>query len=123
VAGDELGDPVSYLVLREGTDVLSSDGERVGKVEHVLAVEEEDIFDGIVIDTAAGPGGWRFADASQVASIHERGVVLSVPAAEVASLPEPRANPATLEHHGGEDADSPLEAKLRRAWDFISGRY
>jgi hypothetical protein len=123
VAGDDLGDPISYLVLEEGTAVFSSDGERVGKVEHVLAAEEEDIFDGIVIDTAAGPGGWHFADAPQVDSIHERGVVLTIPAAEVPSLPKPSANPTALEHHGVEDTESPLQAKLRRAWDFISGKY
>jgi PRC-barrel domain len=119
----DYGDPVSYLVLEEGTDVHSSDGERVGTVEHVLADAEDDIFDGIIIDTRDGPGGWRFADAPQVDRIYERAVVLKVPAADVPSLPEPSANPPAVEHHGVEDSESPLEAKLRRAWDLISGRY
>jgi hypothetical protein len=123
MAGGDLGAPISYLVLEEGTDVLCSEGRRVGKVEHVLAADEEDIFDGLVIDTEAGPGGWRFADAPQVAAIYERGVVLAVPAGEIATLPEPRANPATLEHHGAEDTESPVAHKLRRAWEFISGKY
>jgi hypothetical protein len=123
MAADDLGAPISYLVLEEGADVYSSDRERVGKVEHVLAAEEEDIFDGVVIDTETGPGGWRFADAPQVTEIHERGVLLAIPAAEVKSLPEPSANPAALEHHGAEDAEGRLEAKLRRAWDLISGNY
>jgi len=32
-----LGDPTSYLELAGGVPVLSSDGERIGVVEHVLA--------------------------------------------------------------------------------------
>ena len=74
----ELGDPISYLTLEAGTPVLSRDGERIGEVEHVLADADVDVFDGIVIDVRSGPGGWRFADADQVESIHERGVVLSL---------------------------------------------
>jgi hypothetical protein len=42
----EYGNPVSYLTLEAGTDVVSSDGDVVGKVEHVLADTENDIFDG-----------------------------------------------------------------------------
>ena len=118
-----LGAPISYLVLEPGTDVVSSDGEVVGTVEHVLAAEDEDVFDGIVIDTRLGPGGHHFVDAPEVAEIHERGVVLKIPAAEVERLPKPEANPAVIENHGVEDSESPLTAKLRRAWDLISGNY
>ena len=57
------GDPISYLTLEPGTDVISADGERVGVVEHVLADEETGIFDGIVIDVKLGPGGLHFVDA------------------------------------------------------------
>jgi uncharacterized protein YrrD len=117
------GAPSSYVMLTAGTDVVSSDGEPVGKLEHVLADEENDIFDGLVIDTKAGPGGLRFVDASQVSAIFERAVVLALPAAEVEALPEPSPSPAVMESHGAEDSDGPLTAKLRRAWDLISGRY
>ena len=50
---DDLGAPISYLALEEGTAVFAADGDEVGHVAHVLAVEEEDIFDGIVISTAS----------------------------------------------------------------------
>src|SRR5262249_39687924 len=66
---DDLGQPSSYLALQEGIGVYSSDGERIGKVEHVLAVPEDDIFDGIVLDTSVLPGGHRFVDAPQVQEI------------------------------------------------------
>ena len=45
----DLGDPGSYLTLAEGTPVLTSDGERIGEVAHVLADADEDVFDGLVI--------------------------------------------------------------------------
>ena len=80
-AMDDLGAPSSYLALAEGVPVYSSDGKELGKVEHVLAVPEDDIFDGFVIDTSVLPGGHRFVDAPEVEEIYERGVVLKLDAA------------------------------------------
>lgn len=114
----DYGEPASYLVLAKGVDVISSDGDRIGTVEHVLADEGEDIFDGIVIDTRLGPGGKTFADASQIAEIREKAVLLSVSTTDAEALPQPSDNPAVLEHHGVED----IEGKLRRAWDKMTGR-
>jgi hypothetical protein len=101
--------------------VLSSDGAVIGAVEHVLAAEDEDIFDGLVVDTKLGPGGHRFVDSEQVDEIYERAVVLSVSEAEAEQLPEPQPAPAAMDSDG--DPPGPLEAKLRRAWDLISGNY
>jgi hypothetical protein len=47
--------------------------------------------------------------------------VLSVPAADIEKLPKPAPNPAVMENHGVEDSESPLQAKLHKAWDMISG--
>lgn len=121
---EDLGAPSSYLALAEGTAVYASDGERLGVVEHVLADEETDIFDGIVIDSSALPGGHRFVDASQVERVHERGIVLSLDAAAAERLPEPSENPAAMEAGPDDvaDDDDGLEDKLRRAWERISGK-
>lgn len=121
---EDRGAPISYLALEEGTPVYSRDGVKAGTVEHVLAAVDEDIFDGLVIDTRPGPGGLRFADAQLVDGLYERAVVLGVDAAAVDGLPKPDENPAALKV----DPDtavkpSGLEDKLRRAWDLISGRY
>ena len=51
----DLGNPASYLVLADGTPVLSSDGREVGKVEHVLADADSDVFDGVIVDMRAAP--------------------------------------------------------------------
>jgi hypothetical protein len=118
---DDLGPPVSYLAVEEGTAVFGSDGGEVGHLVHVLADEEQDIFDGIVI--RHGLGHHTFADAEQVAAIHERGVTLTIAAAEAEALPEPSENPAVLHDDPSEPDGSPLADKLRRAWDLLSGNY
>jgi uncharacterized protein YrrD len=118
---DDLGAPVSYLALDEGAAVLAADGEELGHVAHVLADEENDIFDGIVI--SHGLGRHTFADAEQVGEIHERGVVLTLTAAEAETLPEPSENPAVMEDDPSEAGGSPIADKLRRAWDLLSGNY
>ena len=117
----DLGAPVSYLVLETGVPVYDSSEAKVGKVEHALAAQDADIFDGIVIDARIGPGGWRFADADQIEALYERGVVLSV-GADALHDPEPgpgalRVDPADVAEEGT------LSARLRRAWDYISGNY
>jgi hypothetical protein len=122
IAMDDLGQPSSYMALQPGTSVYSSDGEPVGKVEHVLAVLDDDIFDGIVLDTSVLPGGHRFVDAPEVGEIHERGVVLKIDAAAVEALPEPSANPAEMEVGADDMVPGPSHDKLRRAWDLISGK-
>jgi hypothetical protein len=116
----DLGNPASYLVLADGTPVLSSDGREVGKVEHVLADAETDVFDGVVVDVR---GGHRFADASLVEGIYERGVVLAVTASAAEELPEPSENPAALDAGPDDTVPDDLGDKLRRAWDYLSGRY
>jgi hypothetical protein len=47
---------ISYMGVTTGVPVLTRDGEQFGILEHVLAVEEEDIFEGIVV--WIGGGGW-----------------------------------------------------------------
>jgi uncharacterized protein YrrD len=116
------GEPGSYLTLEAGTDVVSSDGERIGAVEHVLRDDASDIFDGLVIDMRLGPGGLHFVDAPEVAEIGPDGVVLAISAAEAERLPQPTPNPAVMEHHGVEDSESTIEHKLHRAWEIVSGR-
>jgi hypothetical protein len=117
------GEPISYLVLEEGTKVLSSDGEELGEVAHVLADEQDDIFDGIVIDASWLPGGHVFADAAQVGEIRSDAVTLSLDAERCRSLPQPSENPATVEAGPEDVVKDDLSDKLRRAWDRISGNY
>ena len=86
------GAPISYMVLAPGTAVRSADGVEVGVVERVLAVDEVDIFDGILIRTGDGQ---RFVDSDLITVICERVVLLSVEASAVPELPV---------HEGGKGA-------------------
>jgi hypothetical protein len=120
----DLGDPSSYLSLSKGAECFTCDGEKVGTVEHVLAAPDEDIFDGIVLDTSVLPGGHRFVDADQVEEIFDRGVLLKIDRQAAEQLPEPAPNPATMEVTAddvAEDDESSLKRKLHRAWQVLSG--
>lgn len=119
---DDLGQPGSYLTVKRGIAVYSRDGERLGRVVRVLAAPNLDMFDGIVFDTTAGPGGHRFVDAPEVDQIFEAGVVLKIGAAEAATLPKPGANPGALSVNPGDLAPGAGRGALRRAWDSLTGR-
>jgi hypothetical protein len=119
---NDLGAPTSFLTLPKGVPVYSSDGKALGKVEYVLSAPNIDIFDGIVLDTSVLPGGHRFVDAPEVAEIYERGVVLAIDAAAADNLPEPGANPGSLDISPDDLAKGGSQSKLRRAWDLISGK-
>jgi uncharacterized protein YrrD len=119
---EDLGAPSSYLTLTEGSAVYSSDDQHLGKVEHVLADPSLDVFDGLVLDRSVLPGGHRFVDADQVASIYERGVVLSVDAAAAQDLPEPGPSAGEIEVGPDDVVPDELRDKLHRAWERISGK-
>ncbi len=116
----DLGDPIAYLALEVGTPLYSSDEQSIGTVLHVLAVEDEDVFDGIVI---VEDGEHRFVDADEIDRIYERGVVLKLDAAACAALPRPSANPAIMRDDPAESPGDRRHEKLMRAWDKISGNY
>jgi uncharacterized protein YrrD len=112
---DDLGGPIAYLALTAGTPVYDRDGRRIGVVEHVLADTDLDIFHGVIVHTHPLPGRHLYADADQIAQLYERGVALSVRAED---LHDPGQQSAT---HSGVPAEteSPLQARLRKAWDWI----
>ncbi|HMS60810.1 MAG TPA: hypothetical protein PKD63_00905 [Solirubrobacteraceae bacterium] len=113
------GAPSSWLVASPGLEVVSSDGLDVGSLRHVLGVEEEDIFDGIVIE--ARGGGMRFVDAADVAEFFEGAVVLRLDGAACEHLPAPQPAPGGLKATGDTPPPGPLQRKLHRAWELISG--
>jgi uncharacterized protein YrrD len=119
----DLGEPASYLVLQAGTPVYSSDEQLIGKVTHVLAADDEDVFDGIVIGEHAFGHEHRFADAEDIQEIFERGVLLKLDATACAQLPKPSANPAVMHDDPAESQSEFRRQRLTRAWDRISGKY
>jgi hypothetical protein len=82
--GTDPGRPIAYQALAAGTPVFDRDGKQIGTVSKVLAVEDEDVFDGLVIAT---DDGTRFIDAPEVGHIAEHRCELRLSASEVAQRP------------------------------------
>jgi hypothetical protein len=109
------GRPIAYEVLAVGTPVHDRDGRQVGTVKKVLAVEEEDVFDGLVIDTAQGT---RFIDAPEVGHIAEHRCELKLSGSEVAERPHHEESAPTYEARApsGRLKDLWRRITLHRLW-------
>jgi uncharacterized protein YrrD len=75
---DDLGPPIAYTVLEEGTPVYDRNGKCIGVVDDVLADLQLDIFEGVTVHTRPLPGRHLFADVEQITELRERGVLLAV---------------------------------------------
>ena len=121
---EERGEPISYMVLVEGTRVEGRDGGEVGTVKRVLADAGTDIFDGLVLDT---PDGDRFVDAGQVGDLYTRLVILEMSADDAKRLPEPTPSPAAVDLDAdsiaGDGPGDKVRDAARKVWDRISGNY
>ena len=115
-----LGRPIAYLALPEGTPVLDREGRRIGVVDHVVADVDLDLFYGVVVHTHPLPGRHLYADRAQISAIYERAVLL---AADVDDLHEPSEPVSSRRDDHRRGVETPLEAGLRRAWDWITGRH
>ncbi len=120
LVGMDRGEPSSWLVAHPGLAVIASDGPHVGSVLHVLGVEAEGIFDGLVIDLASGRPA--FVDSEDVAAFYEQAVQLRLDAAQCEFLPAPQPAPGGLSATGDTPPPGPLQRKLHRAWELISGQ-
>src|SRR5215471_17343824 len=81
---------ISYQAAARGTPVLSNTGTQIGTLEHVLQIPDLDLFDGIVIATAAG---LRFIDADAVLEITRGHIRCSLDDAQASQLPPPDGPP------------------------------
>jgi hypothetical protein len=109
VAPIDDGHAVHYTAVSRGTPVYGSDEVEVGKVVEVLDNYREHIFDGLVVETADGVH--RFVDAPEVVRTAERGVTLSITAAEAGELPPPEQGPGQFRPRSGK-----LSRRLFGGW-------
>jgi hypothetical protein len=82
-----VADPVSWLVIERGWDVVDRDGEHVGKVEETVGDSTHDIFNGLTIAKGLLARG-QYVAAEQVAEIVEGCVRLKLRRDEIERLPE-----------------------------------
>ena len=78
-------DPVAWLVVEQGWEVVSSDGEKVGAVDEVLGDKNADIFDGLAVDTGFLKKA-KYVPAERVGEIVEGRVTLELTNAEFDGL-------------------------------------
>jgi hypothetical protein len=90
----DLGHAVHYTAVAEGTPVYDSEEVEVGTVRQVVDNYREHILDGIVITDSGGES--RFVDGPEVTRTFERGVFLSIDAAQVARLDSPTDGPGVF---------------------------
>lgn len=108
-APGDLGAQQSFLVLSGGTPAYLRSGatDPVATVEHVLTDDQEEIFQGLVLKTS---DGHRYAPATDVEAIHERGVIITRPVDELSEPSEQTVRAAE---------GSPVADGLRRAWNWL----
>jgi hypothetical protein len=84
---------VAWKAIEADADVISSDGENVGRISRVVGDVTADVFTGLAILVGTF-GGERFVAAERVTGIWPNRVELDLPASAVASLPKYEDTPS-----------------------------
>ena len=82
-----MSDPVAWLVVEPGWEVVASDGAKVGSVDQVLGDQNADIFDGL----AVAPGVLKrakYVPSERVGEIVDGRVTLALSQTEFDALDE-----------------------------------
>ena len=89
-------DPVSWLVIEKGWEVVAADGSALGSVHELVGDTGKDIFNGL----AVSPGllrGSRYVPAERVRGIFEGRIELELTREEFHALGEHEAQPVSAE--------------------------
>jgi sporulation protein YlmC with PRC-barrel domain len=84
-------DPVSWLQIAQGWNVVTADGVYVGTVAQVEGDKQSDIFDGLAV-ASSPPEQIRYVPGEQVGPIYPGEVTLTIGSAEIGKL-EPFQTP------------------------------
>jgi hypothetical protein len=90
-AGDDrgAGDPVSWLQIEQGWNVVTSDGVDVGTVAQIEGDKHDDIFDGLAVESGKQI---RYVPGEQVGQIFSGHVTLKIESRDLGTL-EPFKTP------------------------------
>jgi len=86
-----VSEPVSWLLIRRGWQVLASDGTTVGRIGAVRGEPVKDIFNGIVVRVNSAPP--RYIPSEYLAEIVSGQVTLKLSASELEALPPEKKRP------------------------------
>jgi len=86
-----VSDPVSWLLVRRGWQVVSSDGVSVGRIGAVRGEPVKDIFNGVVVRTKSAPP--RYIPAELIEKIVSDQVALELSAVEFEAVSPEKKRP------------------------------
>jgi hypothetical protein len=86
-------DPVSWLQIAQGWDVVTTDGVSVGAVAQVEGDKQGDIFDGLAVQSSER-AQILYVPGEQVGAIYPGKVTLKIPSTETGSLVPFQAPPS-----------------------------
>jgi hypothetical protein len=101
-------DPVSWLQVEQGWNVVTSDGVIVGTVAQVEGDKQGDIFDGLAVESRQ-PSQIRYVPGEQVGAIYPGEVTLKIASADTATLKPFHAPPPETKFLPGK---APLTMRL-----------
>jgi sporulation protein YlmC with PRC-barrel domain len=105
-----MADPVSWLQIAQGWQVVTSDGVSVGTVAQVEGDKQSDIFDGLAV-SAAESKEIRYVPGEIVGLIYPGEVTLKIASSETGSLEPFQAAPPETTFRPGK---VPLTARISR---------
>ena len=108
LAWPAMTDPVSWLQIEQGWNVVAANGAAVGTVAQVEGDKQSDIFDGLAVESVLS-GGIRYVPGEQVGAIHPGEVTLKIDSAEAGRLEPFQAPPLETTWHPGKP---PLSARI-----------
>jgi len=86
-----VSEPVSWLLIRRGWEVIASDGTAVGRIGAVRGEPTKDIFNGVVIRANSSPP--RYVPGEYLAEIVSGRVTLKLTAEELEAIPPEKKRP------------------------------
>src|SRR5438477_9773420 len=105
-----MADPVSWLQIEQGWNVVTSDGVTVGQVAQVEGDKQDDIFDGLAV-VSAHPTKTRYVPSEQVGAIYPGEVTLKIASADTGTLGPFQAPPPETKWGPGKE---PLAMRLSK---------
>jgi hypothetical protein len=116
-----MADPVSWLQIGQGSNVITSDGVNVGTVSPVEGDKQSDIFDGLAVESKQ-PTQVRYVPGEQVAAIYPGEVTLKIASADIGTLEPFQAPPHEVASGKGASRDSDVELATGKALEPSSAR-
>ena len=103
-----MADPVSWLQIEQGWNVITSDGVTVGQVAQVEGDKQGDIFDGLAV-ALDHPKEFGYVPGEQVGAIYPGEVNLNISSADAAKLEPFKAAPPETKWDTGK---APLSTRI-----------